>query len=506
MKTKNNKPVIGLINPQGHVRWNNLQIAEHPDTGGQIVYILELSKELAKSGCRIDIFTRFYDDKNWPGYNKLMEKLNDNLRIIRIKCGPENKFLKKEDLWSVINIFTCGIVDFYENKGYKPDIFWSNYGDAGLAAAILKEKTGIPFIHTGHSLGGQKIDKLKINRNNFKVINDKFRFHFRIAAERIANRNSSAIITSTGEEIKKQYGHKIYGGSLSGAKKFNVIPPGIAPSTFFSYLLKENKIEMYNKAVIKMKSLLARSIENSRLDLPCIYSASRLDAKKNPTGLLKAYAISKKLQGMANLFIVAGKTNDPINKNNYKKLKENEKIIVDEIKDIFSQYPDLTSKVCFAPGFEYTTEMPYIYRYGSRHKWVFINPALHEPFGLTVIEAMASGMPVAATKNGGPIEILDNNRYGLLINPHSSLSTARRLIKLFDKKTWNMYSERGLKRVKEKYTWGVTAKGYLKLIKETMSSASFPGKDTKIPIYFSEPNLKNENKLIARFKKLYPLR
>lgn len=34
---------------------------------------------------------------------------------------------------------------------------------------------------------------------------------------------------------------------------------------------------------------------------------------------------------------------------------------------------------------------------------VFVNIALQEPFGLTVIEAAAHGVPTVATKNGGPV-------------------------------------------------------------------------------------------------------
>ena len=52
--------------------------------------------------------------------------------------------------------------------------------------------------------------------------------------------------------------------------------------------------------------------------------------------------------------------------------------------------------------------MPYIYRYAGRNKWVFINPAFHEPFGLTIVEAMASGLPVITSDCGGvPFAVKD---------------------------------------------------------------------------------------------------
>jgi glycosyltransferase involved in cell wall biosynthesis len=44
-------------------------------------------------------------------------------------------------------------------------------------------------------------------------------------------------------------------------------------------------------------------------------------------------------------------------------------------------------------------------------------PSWEEPFGRTVIEAMAAGVPVAATTVGGPAEILDHGRTGLLLPP-----------------------------------------------------------------------------------------
>jgi glycosyltransferase involved in cell wall biosynthesis len=48
-----------------------------------------------------------------------------------------------------------------------------------------------------------------------------------------------------------------------------------------------------------------------------------------------------------------------------------------------------------------------------------------EPFGLVVLEAMASGKPVIATKHGGPLEIIEDGRSGDLVPPGDAAALAR---------------------------------------------------------------------------------
>ncbi len=42
--------------------------------------------------------------------------------------------------------------------------------------------------------------------------------------------------------------------------------------------------------------------------------------------------------------------------------------------------------------------VPALYRLAAARGGVFVNPALNEPFGLTLLEAAACGLPVAATR------------------------------------------------------------------------------------------------------------
>lgn len=73
----------------------------------------------------------------------------------------------------------------------------------------------------------------------------------------------------------------------------------------------------------------------------------------------------------------------------------------------------------------------------------------HEGFGLVICEAMHLGVPVISTKTAGPIEIIDNETYGLL-SEHDDESIYQSVKKLMvDEKLREHYKEQGLKRSKD---------------------------------------------------------
>ena len=89
------------------------------DTGGQVVYVLEMAKRLGEYGIEVDIFTRRFDNR------REIDNVSESVRIIRIPCGPQY-FLPKEELFPYLDEYAKNFMRFVEKKGLKYDILHSH--------------------------------------------------------------------------------------------------------------------------------------------------------------------------------------------------------------------------------------------------------------------------------------------------------------------------------------------------------------------------------------------
>ncbi len=485
---------ILFLNPQGNFDPTDAFWTEHADFGGQLVYVKELAIALAELGHEVDIVTRQFEDDTFSCFDKPLDGYQnvENLRIVRIPCGP-NQFLEKEKLWPYIHEWVEGIIAFYEKHNQTIDFVTTHYGDGGLAGVILKAKTSVPFSFTGHSLGAQKMDKLNITKDNFESLIKRYQFDKRIIAERLAMKEASIVFTSTAQERDEQYKHQAYlgAGDLHNPEKFIIAPPG-ANETLFDQN-KPNELETQVQETLNY--MLIRDLNVDRLNLPSILLASRLDAKKNHVGLLKAYAASNALQSIANVVISLRGVENAFE--NYEALKENEKAIMDQLFEIIRHHK-LQGKVSFI-NITSQKALAASYRYFAKTKSVFALPALYEPFGLAPIEAMCAGLPVAVTKYGGPLDVLSDEKanYGVLLDVSDQTHMIKGLIQAF--KHHDYYQKQGLHRVKTAYTWKNTAKTYLDAI-DNLAPLQEKTVD-RIPPYFIDQS--EEDVLNKMLKQLY---
>lgn len=487
---------VAFLNPQGNFDSADSHWTQHPDFGGQLVYVKEAALAMADQGWQVDIVTRRIVDPAWPEFANAIDGYpgHPNVRIVRIACGGP-AFLTKEELWPhLVAEWTPAIEAFYRQEGALPDAITTHYGDGGLVGALLQMRTGIPFTFTGHSLGAQKLDKLlealpadtELSEDVLQPLDERFRFARRLAAERLAMAYAGRCITSTLEERFEQYGHPAYRTAIDPGddSRFAVIPPGVNLKVFD--LSSHNAREEATAAFLEQ--VIARDIAPERRELPVIVLSSRVDRKKNHIAVLRAFAHHPEVQQRANVgIVVRGAENALVQRSRYTgEMRE----LLDAMADLCDE-AGLWGKVTCFP-LEGQAELAAAYRTLSKRRSLFCLPAFHEPFGLAPLEAMAAGLPAVATKHGGPSESLfeDGKEFGVLIDPLDPADVARGLMKVLESpESWQRYADAGHDRILARYTWERTAAGYARVLDELVEGKGAQKPVTRLPIppYFVEP-------------------
>ena len=444
MKQDSQRSYLLLISIHGLIRGHDLELGRDADTGGQTKYVLDLANSLAELNDveQVDLVTRLVDDPAVSSdYAQPIEQLSDKARIIRIQAGPD-EYIPKEQLWDHLDSFMDNLVNWLNEQPRMPDLVHSHYADAGYVGVKLSNLLSVPLIHTGHSLGRDKRKRLLARGLSREEIESTYNIARRIDAEEEILANADLVITSTHNEIEEQYGLYNY----YDPKRMAVIPPGTDLNQFHPPTADEE---------IGFKHQLDHFLKEP--DKPLILALSRPDERKNILILIEVFGESDELQQKANLLIVAG-TRDDISD-----LDKGAQTVFKNILLLIDNY-DLYGRVAI-PKSHNADDVPEIYRLATLSKGVFINPALTEPFGLTILEAAASGLPVVATENGGPVDIISNCKCGTLVDPLDKQDITQALLSyLTDKSSWNRISQNGINGVRKHYAWRAHAENYLEKI------------------------------------------
>ncbi|BHH83635.1 HAD family hydrolase [Desulforhopalus sp. 52FAK] len=437
---------IVLLSIHGLIRWNDLELGRDSDTGGQTLYVVELAHALARLPgiAKVDLITqRVVDENVSDDYGQQIEKFSDSLRIVRIDAGHEG-YLVKEELWDHLDFFTDNLAEFFRENDCFPDIIHSHYADAGYVGSRLARLLGVPQIHTGHSLGRVKRSRLLASGLSAGEIETRFNMSRRIEAEELTLATAERVITSTRQEIAEQY--ELY--DHYQPDQMRVVPPGTDLNEFTPSTGEELTTPFFDE--------LTRHLKNPKK--PIVLALSRPDSRKNIVALIEAFGLSAELQKLANLIIIAG------NRDDIDELEDSAQEVFYELLVAIDRY-DLYGTVTL-PKHHRRDQVSMIYRIAAASGGVFVNPALTEPFGLTLIEAAASGLPIVATEDGGPRDIIGNCNNGFLIDPLEPKTISEALIKLLGNKSlWQQYSRDGLSGVKENYSWDAHAKRYFTVVK-----------------------------------------
>jgi sucrose-phosphate synthase len=438
------------LSVHGLVRGVDMELGRDADTGGQVAYVVEQARALAEHPAveHVDLVTRQVFDRNVDdAYAQPTENIAPGARIVRLPFGPR-RYLHKESLWPFLDTLLDELLHYVRSSGRLPDVIHGHYADAGYVGAQLSKLLGVPFVFTGHSLGRVKRSRLLADGASEEVIESRYRLTRRTEAEEQALEAADLVIASTRQEVGSQYeGYDHY-----RPHRMEVIPPGVdltrfaPPSRFWPNPAIRQEVERFLRDP----------------DKPMVLVLARADERKNFGGVLEAYARTPGLREAANLVLVAG------NRDDVQEMNPAPRRVLNGILLDVDRY-DLYGSVAY-PKRHSLTDVPDLYRMAARSRGVLVNAALTEPFGLTLIEAAASGLPVVATEDGGPRDILGVLEHGVLVDVLDTTALGEAILEaISDGSRWARWAKNGVSRVHENFSWRSHARRYVTAVNDVLS-------------------------------------
>ncbi|XP_058090484.1 sucrose synthase 7-like isoform X2 [Magnolia sinica] len=486
---------VVIFSPHGY--FGQADVLGLPDTGGQIVYILDQVKAMEEEMLlrikqqgltvkpQILVVTRLIPEARGTKCNVELEPILDtkHSHILRVPFKTEKGILQqwvsRFDIYPYLERFAQDASErIIERLEGKPDLIIGNYTDGNMVASLMASKLGITQGTIAHALEKTKYEDSDIN---WKEKDQKYHFSCQFTADIIAMNTTDFVITSTFQEIagsnnrpgqyESHYTFTLPGlcRVVSGINvfdpKFNIASPGADQSVYFPYTQKQKRLTSLHPAI---EELLYSKEDNSEhigfladRKKPIIFSMARLDVVKNISGLTEWYGKNKRLRNLVNLVVVAGFFDAS-------KSKDREEI--SEIKKMHSliEKYQLKGQIRWIAAQNDRIRNGELYRCIADTKGAFVQPALYEAFGLTVIEAMNCGLPTFATNQGGPAEIIVDGVSGFHIDPNNGDEASNKIADFFEKckkdtEYWNKMSTGGLQRIYECYTWKIYANRVLNM-------------------------------------------
>ena len=345
------------------------------DNGGQNVYVAELSKELARKGYEIDVFTR-----NDDPHLKEVISFYPGVRVINVKAGPV-AFVEKEKLLPYMHEFTLSMLYFIKQHNLEYDLIHAHFFMSALVASNIKKQLNIPYVVTFHALGLVRLAHQK-EMDKFPV--DRFDI------ERMVVKDADMIIAECPQD-KEDLIHYYNADPV----KISIAPCGFSSKEFYviDKKIARQKLNLNQHERILLQ--LGRMVPRKGVD-NVIRSLSKLNGNLENTRLL----------------VVGGESDEP-DEERTPEIGRLKKVALEE---------GVAEHVTFT-GRRGRDVLKYFYAAAD----VFITTPWYEPFGITPLEAMACGTPVIGANVGGIKYSVANNKTGFLVPPKDPAALAEKI-------------------------------------------------------------------------------
>ncbi len=414
------RPRIAMVSTHGYVA--AVPPLGAADTGGQVVYVLELSKKLAQLGFDVDIWTRRFADQ------PEIDIVNPRVRVVRAPCGGSG-FIPKEYLHLHLMEWCENALRYIKRHGFAYEFINSHYWDAGVAGQRLSEALGVPHVHTPHSLGLWKKRQMETDfPDKADLFEQKYNFSDRIRHETVIYNACSLLVATT----PPQY-DMLVEDYQAAEEKVHMIPPGYDDNRFFP--VSEATRQMLRRRL--------------KFEGKVVLALGRLARNKGYDLLIRAFTIAARREPEAVLHLAVGGV----------RLTASERDLLADLKRLVHRL-GLQQRVHFS-GYVPEARLADYYRAAD----IFVLSSRYEPFGMTAIEAMACGTPVVITTHGGLYRAVAFGRHALYGDPFDREDFGVMMLKpLRHPRLWARLSRMGAHKARSLFTWTGIAQQLISLV------------------------------------------
>ena len=326
------------------------------ETGGMNVYVRAVSAALARAGLYVDVFTRRTDP-----CSPEVETVTDAVRLIHVPAGPAER-VEKEEMDGFTDEFASGVLAFAARERARYDVVHSHYWLSAAAGRRLARSWDAPHVAMFHTLADVKLGSGY----------SEYEPDARVQAERMLVHDVDRVVVATEHEL-----HLL--GELYGvpARRVAVIPPGVDRERF----------RPRDRAA-------ARSELGIDGAAHILLAAGRIERPKGLDVLIQALG-EMTLRDGVQLLIIGG--------------DERSQAEVARLTRV-AEDAGVSDLVRFVGSVTHEQIGTY---YNAAD--VVVMPSRYESFGLVAAEAMASGVPVVASRVGGLASTVADGRTGYLI-------------------------------------------------------------------------------------------
>jgi len=391
------------------------------DAGGMNVYVVELSRRLARLGIEVDVFTRATSSDQPPTV-----RLDAGVTVRHVTAGPFEE-LPKQDLPAQLCALTSGVLraEAERERGWY-DLVHSHYWLSGHVGWLAKERWGVPLVHSMHTMA-------KVKNANLAA-GDTPEPALRVIGETQVVEQADRLIANTAAEADQLV--ELYGAEPS---RVSVVHPGV-------------DLDVFRPG--------DRRAARRRLGLPVdavvLLFVGRIQPLKAPDVLLRAAAAmvdaDPSLAGRLVVAVVGGPSGSsgttPVG-----------------LQRLARQL-GIGAQVRFVPPTSHAALVDW-YRAAS----LTVVPSYSESFGLVAVESQACGTPVVAASVGGLVTAVRHGKTGLLVPDQNPMSYAGALSALVAAPA--MLAELGAagRRHAESFGWPATAAATAEVYTEAVIEA-----------------------------------